>query len=208
MHSDKYRVRRATLDDLPQLAGLWTSMRFNAEELARRATEFQVAEGQDGTLLGAIGLQIVDRQGCIHSEAFTDFSHADPLRHLLWDRLNSVATNHGLLRLWTQEPAPFWNHCGMQNATPELLEKMPTAWKTGSTAPWLTLKLKDDLESVLSVDREFALFMESEKARTQRALQQARVLKWIATLLALGLLLAVITATFFILRNNPGILRR
>src|SRR5436190_13518293 len=45
MTSPNYRVRRATLDDIGQLATLWHSMKLPAEDLGRRITEFQVAEG-------------------------------------------------------------------------------------------------------------------------------------------------------------------
>lgn len=74
MTVDNSHVRRATLDDLGHLVELWNSMRFNTEELSRRATEFQIAESSEGTVLGAVGLQILERQGRIHSEAFSDFS--------------------------------------------------------------------------------------------------------------------------------------
>jgi N-acetylglutamate synthase-like GNAT family acetyltransferase len=116
MYPSSYQVRRATLDDLGQLTGLWRAMNFPAEELARAVTEFQVAQDADGRLVGAIGLQIAQRQGRIHSESFEDFSLADTLRPMLWERLHAVATNHGLLRLWTHEGAPFWHHCGLRPA--------------------------------------------------------------------------------------------
>src|SRR5689334_20536855 len=129
MTSTNYRVRRATLDDVGQLTTLWQSMRFPADELARRITEFQVAEALDGKVLGAVGLQIAQRHGRIHSEAFTDFALADQLRPLFWDRLQGVATNHGLLRFWTQEEAPFWSHCGLIAPDAEALEKLPLLWR-------------------------------------------------------------------------------
>ena len=169
MSSSNYRVRRATLDDIGQLTAMWESMHYPTEDLARRVTEFQVAEDADGKLLGALGLQIAERQGLIHSEAFSDFALAEHLRPLLWDRVHAVATNHGLLRVWTQEQAPFWNHCGLLAADAEALEKLPVLWR-GPSSPWLTLKLKDDVETVMSLDKEFALFMESEKQRTERGL--------------------------------------
>jgi len=83
MTSPNYRVRRATLDDIGQLATLWHSMKLPAEDLGRRITEFQVAEGPDGKVLGAIGMQITQRHGRIHSEGFTDFGLAEHLRPLL-----------------------------------------------------------------------------------------------------------------------------
>jgi N-acetylglutamate synthase-like GNAT family acetyltransferase len=202
MSSTQFRVRRATLDDIGQLTALWNIMAFPAEDLARRITEFQLAETMDGKLIGAVALQITQRQGRVHSEAFNDFAHAEQVRPLLWERLQAVATNHGLLRLWTQEQAPFWAHSGLTHPDPETLANMPAVWR-GLPGKWLTLKLKEDLEEVISADKEFALFMESEKQRSQRALRQAKVLKFIATLLAFGVLIVVLIGAFLLFRRNP-----
>ncbi len=176
-------------------------MKLPADALSKRVTEFQIAESAEGELVGAVGLEIAQKQGRIHSEAFTDFSLADQLRPMLWERLHSVATNHGLLRLWTQERAPFWNHCGLSKADPEVLEKLPAVWKAESS-DWLTLKLKEDLETLVSLDKEFALFMDSEKERTARAFQHAKILKVVATLIALGLFIVVLAAAFFVLKRG------
>jgi len=165
-------------------------------------TEFQVAEDANGKMLGALGFQIAERQGLIHSEAFTDFALAEQLRPLLWDRVHSVAMNHGLLRIWTQERAPFWNHCGLARAEAGALEKLPVLWR-GQASPWLTLKLKDDVETVVSLDREFALFMESEKQRTEQVFQQARMLKTVATVIAVVLLIAVVVWGVSVFMRNP-----
>lgn len=200
------QVKRATLDDLPQLTALWQTMKFDTEDLAKRVTEFQVATDSSGKIIGAVGLQIVQKQGLIHGEAFADFSQADPLRPKLWERIQAVANNHGLLRVWTREEAPFWSRCGLNKPDPEALEKMPLQWKAMSSPNWMTLKLREDIEAVLSMDKEFALFMESEKQRTQRALQQAKLLKSLATLVALALLGLVIFGTLMLLRKNPHML--
>jgi N-acetylglutamate synthase-like GNAT family acetyltransferase len=207
MNSPKYRVRRATLDDVGELVALWKTMSFSVDELAKRTTEFQVAEGDDGQLVGAVGLQLAERQGLVHSEAFTDFALADPLRPLLWERIHSVATNHGLLRLWTREQAPFWTHCGLTKADDEALVKLPTLWR-GQSRGWLTLRLKDPTDAIISADKEFAVFMASEKERSARALQQARVLKFIATLVAIALFGVVLAGAIYLLRQNPSFLRR
>ena len=204
MSSSNYRVRRATLDDIGQLTAMWESMQYPTEDLARRVTEFQVAEGADGKVLGALGLQIAERQGLVHSEAFSDFALAEHLRPLLWDRVHAVATNHGLLRVWTQEQAPFWNHCGLLKADAEALEKLPALWR-GPSSAWLTLKLRDDVETVLSLDKEFALFMQSEKQRTERVFQHARTLKTIATVIAFVLLIAVVVWAVSAVPAQPAV---
>jgi hypothetical protein len=202
-----YRVRRATLDDITQLTDLWESMGYPVEDLARRVTEFQVGEDNQGRLLGAIGFQIAERQGLVHSEAFGDFAHAEHLRPLLWGRLQSLATSHGLLRIWTREQAPFWSHCGLTNPGAEALEKLPAVWR-GPTSRWLTLKLKEDIDAVMSLDKEFALFMRSEKQRTQRTLRHAKALKAIATLIAFIVLIFVIVGAVMLIRRNPELLHR
>jgi N-acetylglutamate synthase-like GNAT family acetyltransferase len=202
--NSNYRVRRATLDDIGQLTALWQSMHWPVDELAKRVTEFQVAEDGAGKVVGALGMQIAERQARVHSEAFPDFSLADQLRPVLWDRVQAVATNHGLLRLWTQEEAPFYNHIGLAVADAATLEKLPMLWKN-QTGKWKTLKLKEDLDSVMSLDKEFALFMQSEKQRTERTFQQAKVLKVIATLIALAVLILVIVGAFIIFRRHAGI---
>jgi hypothetical protein len=207
MESSNSRVRRATLDDLTPLTTLWKTMHFPHEELGKRITEFQLAESADGKLLGAVGLQLAERQGRVHSEAFFDFAHAEQLRPLLWERIQAVARNHGLLRLWTREQAPFWNHCGLQTADAEALQKLPALWQN-EPAQWQTLKLRDELETVMSLDKEFALFMESEKQRTERAFHQARVLKVIAVVISLAILALVVVGAFLMLRKNPTLLRR
>jgi N-acetylglutamate synthase-like GNAT family acetyltransferase len=201
MNSSNFRVRRATLDDISNLAALWNSMKLPADALSKRVTEFQIAETSEGVLAGAVGLEIAQKQGRIHSEAFTDFALADQLRPILWERIRAVATNHGLLRLWTLENAPFWSHCGLVKSDPEALQKLPAAWQ-GPRSDWLTLKLKDDVETLVSLDKEFALFMDSEKQRTARAFRHAKILKVIATLIALGLFIIVLAGAFLIFKRG------
>ncbi len=207
MTSPPYRVRRATLDDIGALMSLWQSMHFPAEELAKRITEFQVAESAEGVVVGGVGLQIVERQGRIHSEGFTDFALADQLRPMLWERLQNLATNQGLLRVWTQETAPFWNHCGLVRAAGEVLELLPAVWRDLRPA-WLTLKLREDVEEIIKVDKEFAMFMESERARTQRVLRHGRVIKIVASLIALAIFLPVLVWVCVLVLKHPQLLHR
>lgn len=202
MNGANYRVRRATLDDLQALTALWQSMQFAPDDLVRRVTEFQVAEGPDGTVVGAIGLQVAERQGRLHSEAFADFSLAESVRPLFWERVRTLATNLGLLRLWTQESAPFWSRCGLIPADPQALEKLPPLWRALGPS-WLTLRLHEDLDAIVSADKEFALFMQAEKQRSARAIQQARTLKTVATVVAVIFLLLIMGSMLLMMFRNP-----
>jgi N-acetylglutamate synthase-like GNAT family acetyltransferase len=207
MSSGTYKVRRATLDDIASLSALWRAMQLPAPELEKRLTEFQLAENPDGQLMGAVGLQILERQGWVHSEAFFDFSVADQIRPLLWGRIQSITINHGLVRLWTQEQAPFWSHCGLVPAAAEVLHKLPAAWQA-VPGDWLTLQLKEETTAQVSADREFALFMEAEKQRTQQAFQHARRLKFIANFIAFALAIFALAVLVYWVRKNPQALGR
>jgi hypothetical protein len=124
---------------------------------------------------------------------------------MLWERLQSVANNHGLVRIWTDEKAPFWSHCGLAKADAEALQKLPVLWRS-QAGDWLTLKLRDDIAAVMSADKEFAMFMASEKEKTERTMQQAKMLKLVATLVSLGLVLLVFAGAFILLKKNPRLL--
>jgi N-acetylglutamate synthase-like GNAT family acetyltransferase len=202
MTATNFRVRRATVDDLPKLTSLWQSLHFSAADLQNRLTEFQVAESSDGKLLGAIGMQITEKQGLIHSESFIDFSLAEELRPLLWERLQSVATNHGLFRVWTQEGAPFWSRCGLKLAKEETLQKLPTPWKQFD-GTWLSQQLRDDAAiEALSAEKEFALFMEAEKQNTEKLMSQAKTLKTIVLIFASLVIIVILGATIWVLLNR------
>ncbi len=200
MTSPSYRVRRATLDDLPALKPLWESMRFAMEDLEKRLTEFQVAENAQGEVVGAIGFRMTGRQGCIHSESYSDFSVADEVRPLFGERLQVLSANHGIARLWTQENAPYWNREGFQPASEEVLKNLPPAWINEGPA-WLTHQLKSE-EAFVSMEKELAMLMQAEKAQTSRLQRRARVIKSVATLAAILLGVFVIGALVFLMRKN------
>jgi len=204
MNPANYRVRRATVDDLPVLRRLWETMRLNAAELEKRLKEFQIAENGEGKILGALAFQMEGRHGCIRGEAFEDFAVADEVRPLFWNRIQSLSLNHGVARLWTQENAPFWSRNGLQPAPADALQRLPESWNRAAPG-WLTLRLRDE-DAVASADKEFALFVESEKRRSEEALGQARRLKTAITIFALliAFALAGLALYFFITRRPPA----
>jgi N-acetylglutamate synthase-like GNAT family acetyltransferase len=204
MNSEEYRVRRATVEDLGKLRMLWESMRLAPDDLEKRLTDFQIVEGRDGRLLGAVGFQINGRTGRLHSEGFVDFAVADDTRPLLWKRIQSLAMNHGVFRVWTQEQAPFWGQNGFQPASAEALQKLPEVW-SGLGNGWRTLQLKDE-EVLASAEKELAMFIEAEKQRTAKTLGQARLLKQLATVVTCIVAVALIAAAVYMfLRRAPGL---
>ena len=203
MNPSDFRVRRATIEDLPALTALWQSMNLPINGLDRRLTEFQVATDVAGKIVGAIGFQLVGKQGLIHSEGFTDFGVTDIVRPMLWERLQMVATNHGTVRVWTKEIAPFWKQIGLAEPDAETLAKLPVFSSNELPGKWLTIKLREDVEELLSLDKEFELFKQSAEQESQAALSQAKTLKTIATVAAIILGILVIVVSLYMLRKSP-----
>jgi N-acetylglutamate synthase-like GNAT family acetyltransferase len=197
MTTPNLQVRRATVEDLPKLAPLWKAENLPCDDLEKRFKEFQVIEGPDGKLLGALGFQLAGLEGRLHSEVFAQPEQGDALRERFWERAQVLAGNHGLVRIWTQLSAPFWNTNGFRPASSDLLSKLPQAF-AGSAPPWLFLQLKDETALSISLDKEFALFKEAEKEQTQKLFRQARVLKGIAGAIAvLVFVLVIVWAIMF-----------
>jgi len=196
MSSSYLEVRRATLDDISTLRGLWETMRYPIAELEKQLVDFQVVVDADGNVQGCVGFRSTQRQGHIHSEAFSDFSLAERARPLFWERIQKLCTNHGVVRLWTTDAAPFWTHNGFQPATPDSQAKLPESWER--TKPgWLTLQLRDE-NVMASLDKEFAMFVASEKRRSDEAIGQAKLLKTIATVVAFLIAFGILAAAVYV----------
>jgi N-acetylglutamate synthase-like GNAT family acetyltransferase len=204
MTATTLRVRRATVEDLAMLRPMWESMHLPVATLEPRLTEFQVVENAEGHIVGGIGFQIGGSQGHLHSEAFTDFGVADAARELLCKRIQTLATNHGVFRLWMRENAPFWARLGFTAATEEELKRLPAAWNTEG-ATWFTLPLKDEV-AIGAVEKELAMFMSAQKRHSERTMEQLRVLKTLALVVAIIFSIIAFGAAFFLLLKRPDLL--
>jgi N-acetylglutamate synthase-like GNAT family acetyltransferase len=176
-----FQIRRATVDDLPQLMDLWRAAQMPAEDLEKRFTEFQVAESSEGQVVGAIALQLAGNDGNIHSETLGDFALSDTLRPLFWERVQILARNHLLFRVWTEESAPFWKKdVGFSSPNEELLSRLPPAFGSAHHG-WLALRLRDESADPSLLDAQFALFRQTEQAKREKLLQRAELLKMAGT---------------------------
>lgn len=172
MNLPSLQVRRATVDDLPALKSLWNAAGLPADELESRLTEFQIVENQ-GVFAGAIGVQVLHSALRLHSEDYADFSVADAARQLFWERIQTIASNHGVFRVWTQETSPFWTHWGFQVADTENLERLPEDWRNLS-GRWLTLELKNEDVIKEALGTDFSEFMAGEKEKNQRLIAHGK----------------------------------
>lgn len=204
MSTPQPQVRRATIDDLPKLTPLWRAEGLPVQDLEKRFKEFQLVEaGANGQVLGAIGLQISGQEGRLHSEAIAHPEQAEAVREQLWQRAQTIANNHGLIRLWMQFDTPFWRSAGFNAASGELAARIPGAF-IEDQRPWSFYQLRSEAASTVSLDKEFAMFREAERERTEKIFRQARVLKMLAAVVAVGVLGLVIlwAISFFRLQGR------
>lgn len=162
-------------------------MHLREDELEKRLTEFQVVVDADGTFLGAIGFIVSRQHALLHSEGFTDFSVADEARHLFWERVQVLSSNHTVFRLWTQERSPFWKNFGFVPPDPNTLAQLPAEWQNEYDGAWLTYQLKDEAAINAALQTQFAGFMDEQKRETERVREKARSIRTIITLVAFGI---------------------
>ncbi len=200
MNTAGYQIRRANSDDLPALVALWRRVDLSPEALETAFTEFQLVLDDEGTIVAAIGLRIDSGNGLLHSECLPDFSLADSLRPLLWERVLQVARNHGLNRIWTQETAPFWKHLEFVAPDGEQLAKMPESFRQREGA-WLVMPLKNE-DDLKRLDREFEQFLQEGRQQAEELRSRGRMLYGLAILLALALFVFVLSLAVRVLRKN------
>lgn len=177
-------------------------MNYSVAELEKQLTEFQVVTNETGQLIGAIGFQMSAKHARIHSESFGDYGLADHARPVIWKRIQALATNHGLTRLWTTENSPFWSRNGFLASSESDFANMPSIWNRAASG-WLTLKLKDE-EALASLDKEFALFVESEKQNSADVLSKTKILKTVFITLITLFALAFGAAMIWLLIKRSG----
>jgi N-acetylglutamate synthase-like GNAT family acetyltransferase len=190
-------VRRANVDDLTGLRLLWERAHLQVLDLEKRLTEFQLVSTPGGDLIGVIALHIDGKLGRLYGEAFTHPEQADDARPWLWERLQTLARNHGLVRLWTLEAAPFWHHAGFTKADPEQLRKLPESFGDRHSH-WLTLALREESVQAISIEKEFEIFQQSQRAQTEQVLAQARRLKLLAYVVTFVVAIIALVGLFFV----------
>jgi N-acetylglutamate synthase-like GNAT family acetyltransferase len=202
MNPGQLQIRRATVDDLPALKTMWLASQWPADELEGRLTEFHIVES-GGQFAGALGLQVLRQHARLHSEDYADFGVADEARKLFWERIQKIAANLGVFRLWTQETSPFWKGWGFQPASTETLGRLPEEWK-GLEGAWLTLELKNEDAINQAMKTQFASFMDTEKKQTARVVEQARMLRMLVIIAGFGIFFVCLCVAGFLIMHRPG----
>lgn len=201
MGSQGYTIRRATLDDLETLRGLWRENRLPEYDLDKRFTEFQVAVDANDWILGALAVRFSGPHGELHSQAIRRADLETELREALWERALHLAQQQGTLRLWTRLSGEIWADRGFAPAPQALLAELPPA--LGAPADtWRTLKIRDEPLKLIAAEEQLEAFIELERSRTERMIARGRFMKLFATGFIFLVFTFAIAALFYVLRRR------
>jgi N-acetylglutamate synthase-like GNAT family acetyltransferase len=201
------KARRATYDDLPQLIALWKLEKLDADDLEKRFTEFQVVEGEKGEVLGAIGLQMWTHQGVLHSESIARADLGDKLRQMLWERVQVVARNHSLDRIWTVLRMNIWKSAGFVPATAEQLEKFPDGFGD-RTLPWQLFLLRGEKGSADVIEKQFAMLRALQMREREQLQTRVATFKKIAIGVTAVVAALVIVWAVVVFKYGPRFMNR
>ncbi len=194
------RARRATVDDLPGLHALWQRVGLPWDELERFVTEFILVPNDDGLPLAAIGLQADADQGLVHSEAILPGHDDDVLRAALWQRLQIIARNQGIARLWTLEDASFWQAVFQPAPGPD--KDALKAVFADPTASWWTFSLRDPARAQRLLDERMAMWEAHRQAdATHFSDTIARIRQFAFVIAGLVILMMVGMVVYVVIRR-------
>lgn len=201
-------ARRANLDDLAVLRGLWQLERLPAHELDKRLTEFHVAARPDGVVTGTVGFFVSGPHALLHSLAFASLAQAAEGLPALWAHLLTLARSQNIIRLWLGgQVADHWREAGFTPATASDLKKLPPGFGP-QQGPWHTLALRNESAVVAAVEKELASFHEAQQHEAERLGRQAVFWKLLAWTIALLFFIGAGWMLVLLLRTAPRRERR
>ncbi|MSU31488.1 MAG: hypothetical protein EXS25_02280 [Pedosphaera sp.] len=208
METSDLTARRATLEDIPALKGLWLNAGLPWDQLESFIGEFIVIPGADQQLLAAIGLMIEFNDALLHSEALAMETEADNLRASLWQRIQIMTRNQGIHRIWTQEDADYWRTCGfIATSVHEKPAESPSFLQ--SSDGWSLFKLLDTDRAKAFAEKQMGIWQASrseENAALQRKIRNFRTIAFL--IFSVALLLSSIFLWAVIKTNILGRLLR
>ncbi|KAB2655708.1 MAG: hypothetical protein DVB31_16170 [Verrucomicrobia bacterium] len=199
-------ARKATIEDLPALHALWQRAGLPWNELERFVNEFQVVPGEEGLLVGAIGLQLDGAEGLLHSEAIFPGVDADEIRAALWRRAQIVARNQGAIRLWTLEDAPFWTGVFVR-ADKAAIEGLRASFRDPE-ASWSVHQLVDPARAQKLVDEQVAVWEASRQADSENLLDTIQRVRTAAFAIAGVLIAGMIFMIVYLGLRRPDVFRK
>ncbi len=196
MSAQQIKIRRAEVNDLENLRAFWKKEEVYSLDLEKVFTEFQLLFKED-EILGCVRLTVIGKEGVVQSLLLQSIDDQVGASDLVWSRIEKIAENHGLVRIWIgKELGPIE---GFSPVDAELKSKVEGRRRIPIDG--YVKIIKEDVESLLSPEKEFELFQQTIVGERERLLEGAS--KWrrlaLATcLLILSVLMIYALANYFV----------
>ena len=83
---------------------------------------------------------------------------------------------------------------------------MPGCWHDES-APWLTLKLREDIEAILRSEGQISVMLEMERQQSARVIQRGRLFHALVTCVAAVLIIGILAGAFYLFWRHRALSR-
>ncbi len=201
MESPALTARRATVEDIPALQGLWQAAGLPWEELEKFITEFQLVEDSEGNAAGAVGLLVEGTEALLHTEALRADVEADEARASLWRRIQIVARNLGVHRVWTQEDDPFWTASGFAAPSTHDLAAVRATF-LGDGSGWRFVLLVDPSKANAVVQEQMALWQAEREREAEEFQRKVKTFRAVAFLLFGIVLVLALGVLWMVMKTN------
>lgn len=192
MVSSQFKIRRAHIVDLTELRPLWRTAGIYSLELEKRFTEFQIVVNEDAQVVAAFAIEIKTKEAHIHSDAYADSDDNPAIREAVWKRIQSLAENHGLIRLWANKDE-FWSGIGFEEPNKkELARGVELFGSTMTRRLMMRLREEEDIQKL--AEAQFELFQQSSVAERERIMEQGKKYRNIAIAIAGFILMGILLA--------------
>ena len=195
------KIRRVHVGDLNELRAVWRAAGIYSLELEKRFTEFQIVINEKADIIASFGINAQGKEAHVHSESYAPDAPREEIRELIWKRVQTLAENRGLMRLWADDQE-FWKQQGFEKPQEKVLKRGIELFGSAMERR-LTLQLRDEEDLHKLAEAQFELFQQTSQAERERILSQGNFYKNVAVAVAAFVVLGgLIAAAFFLISRQ------
>lgn len=158
-----YQARKAAMEDLDFLRGLWRAQGVDPADFEERWPEFHVIIDLQGEPVGAVGFMVEGKNGWLFFEGYDLEVAAESAQELAINRVVNLAKSQGLLRVWSHLDSANLESRNFTVATPSQRTFLPVEWdralapEPNQRVDWKVVQIRDEA-AMQQMEKELALF--------------------------------------------------
>lgn len=197
-----YQARKAAMEDLDFLRGLWRAQGVDPADFEERWPEFHVIIDLQGAPVGAVGFMVEGKNGWLFFEGYDLETAAESAQELAINRVVNLAKSQGLLRVWSHLDSANLESRDFTVATPSQRTFLPVEWdralapEPNQRVDWKVAQIRDEA-AMQQMEKELALFDAMNQGR--RMSDQKPVAGKVMSILAIILAIVIFGIGIYVL---------